>query len=120
MRFKIKKKEDKRLRGTDGTGLTQQVSMKTFYSYATFSVVVILRPVLVRFYRTGEETAFERHRSGMECSSIMNKNNCFKQMINHRIYVLNLSSWEKKKKTEKKSDLDGIRTHDLWNTGWAF
>ena len=53
---KNKKKEDKRLKVTDGTG-----------QYANFLLmpnnsVVILRPVLVRFYRTGEETAFERHR----------------------------------------------------------
>ena len=52
-----KKKKDKSLRVTDKTG-----------QYATFlpmrnSSVVILRPVLVRFYRTGEETVFERHRS---------------------------------------------------------
>ena len=49
--------EDKSLRGTDRTG-----------QYANFLLirnnsVVILRPVVIRFYRTGEETAFERHCS---------------------------------------------------------
>ena len=49
---KAVKKEDNSLRGTDGTG-----------QYANFlrlrnNSVVILRAVLARFYRTGEETAF--------------------------------------------------------------
>ena len=34
-------------------------------------------------------------------------------MIDHRSYTLNLSSWE----TEKNSGLNGIRTHDLCDTG---
>ena len=39
----------------------------------------------------------------------------FKQMIDHRSYVLNLSSWENK--AWKNSGLDGIQTHDLCDTG---
>ena len=47
---KIKNQEDKSLRGTDGTG-----------QYANFQLMSnnsVARPVLVRPYRTGEETAF--------------------------------------------------------------
>ena len=38
-------------------------------------------------------------------------------MIDHRSNVLNLNSWENK--GWKNSDLDGIRTHDLCDTGAA-
>ena len=41
----------------------------------------------------------------------------FKQMIDHRSYVLNLSSWENK--PEKNSGLNGVRTHDLCDAGAA-
>ena len=66
----IKKKVDKSLRKTDGTG-----------QYANFVLmrnnlcVIILKPVLVRFYRTGEESAFESHRE--ECSSTKHKNSFY-------------------------------------------
>ena len=50
-------------------------------------------------------------------ANIHNKIGSFKQMIDHRSYVLNLSSWENK--AWKNSGLDGIRTHDLCDTGAA-
>ena len=55
--YKVKNQGEYSLRGTDRIG-----------QYANFLLmgnnsVVIQRPVLVRFYRNGEETAFERHRS---------------------------------------------------------
>ena len=37
-------------------------------------------------------------------------------MIDHRSYTLNLSSWEIKA-WKKNSGLNGIRTHDLCDTG---
>ena len=55
--YKIRQKEDKSLRGTDGTGQYAKLSFMWNNS------VVILRPVLVRFYRTGEEPTFERYHS---------------------------------------------------------
>ena len=38
-------------------------------------------------------------------------------MFDHRSYTLNSSSWEIKLKPEKNSGLNGIRTHDLCDTG---
>ena len=52
-------------------GLTKLVAlMQTFYSCAT--ILVIFRTVLVRFYRTGEETALKGATA--EWSSTKNKN----------------------------------------------
>ena len=53
-------------------------------------------------------------RYGFEVST---RNLSFKQLIDHRSYVLNLSSWENK--AWKKFRLEQFQTHNLCDTGAA-
>ena len=101
-RVKLRKKEDKRLRGIDGTG--QYASFLLMHNNS----VVILRPVLVRFYRTGEETTFKRHRSRFFIDKEQKPLLLNWETINSRTYKLTHTS------TVVRARGEGLTTIPCW------
>ena len=103
-----KRKEDKSRRKTDGTG-----------QYANFVLmrnnsVVILRPVLVKFYRTGEETAFERHRSRV----LINKEQ--KQLLLNLVLTINPRTYKRTRTPPPPTVLQRGGEEIRTNTRWIF
>ena len=96
------KKEDKSLRGTDGTG------QYTNFLLMRNNSVVILRAVLVRFHRTGEETGFERHHSRVLIDKEQKQLLLNWETINPRAYELTHIP------TVVQRGGEGLRTIPLW------